>query len=106
MLLFLPKVSFAYCVQLRFGGVFLQKINDFILIFQPNHRNLLSGAVSSLTDNDGTIDPKNFATIRTTSIVQRQQKEHLQVHSEMVSFLNWYFVTKIVLTHCEKKLLF
>ena len=47
--------------------------------FQPNPRKLLSGAVSSLTDNDGTIDPKNFATIRTTSIVQRQQKEHLQV---------------------------
>ena len=47
--------------------------------FQPNPRKLLSGAASSLTDNDGTIDPKNFATIRTTSIVQRQQKEHLQV---------------------------
>jgi hypothetical protein len=28
--------------------------------------------------DDSTIDPKNFATIRTTSIVQRQQKEHLQ----------------------------
>ena len=36
------------------------------------------GAPSGLiTDNDGTIDPKNFATIRTTSIVQREQKEHL-----------------------------
>ena len=29
--------------------------------------------------DEATIDPKNFATIRTTSIVQRQQKEHLQV---------------------------
>jgi len=55
---------------------------------QPNHRNLLSGAVSSLTDNDGTIDPKNFATIRTTSIVQRQQKEHLQeeMHDQMSGY--------------------
>ena len=55
------------------------RIRNFPPFFQPNPRKLLSGAVSSLTDNDGTIDPKNFATIRTTSIVQRQQKEHLQV---------------------------
>ena len=34
-------------------------------------------ATPSIGD-DSTIDPKNFATIRTTSIVQRQQKEHLQ----------------------------
>jgi len=55
---------------------------------QPNPRKLLSGAVSSLTDNDGTIDPKNFATIRTTSIVQRQQKEHLQeeMHDQMSGY--------------------
>lgn len=53
-----------------------------------NPRKLLSGAASSLTDNDGTIDPKNFATIRTTSIVQRQQKEHLQeeMHDQMSGY--------------------
>ena len=32
--------------------------------------------------DEATIDPKNFATIRTTSIVQRQQKEHLQVEKK------------------------
>ena len=35
------------------------------------------------------IDPKNFATIRTTSIVQRQQKEHLQeteMHDQMSGY--------------------
>ena len=34
-------------------------------------------------------DPKNFATIRTTSIVQRQQKEHLQeteMHDQMSGY--------------------
>ena len=72
------------------------KLIFIYLIFQPNHRNLLSGAVSSLTDNDGTIDPKNFATIRTTSIVQRQQKEHLQVNSEMVSFLKSFLPLKCI----------
>lgn len=55
---------------------------------QPHPRKLLSGAASSLTDNDGTIDPKNFATIRTTSIVQRQQKEHL--HEEMHDQMSGY----------------
>jgi thousand and one amino acid protein kinase len=57
--------------------------------FQANpHKLLVSGAASSLTDNDGTIDPKNFATIRTTSIVQRQQKEHLQeeMHDQMSGY--------------------
>lgn len=50
---------------------------------------MLSGVGGlSLTDNDGTIDPKNFATIRTTSIVQRQQKEHLQeeMHDQMSGY--------------------
>ena len=35
------------------------------------------------------IDPKNFATIRTTSIVQRQQKDHLQdneMHDQMSGY--------------------
>jgi thousand and one amino acid protein kinase len=52
-------------------------------------RKMLSGVGGlSLTDNDGTIDPKNFATIRTTSIVQRQQKEHLQeeMHDQMSGY--------------------
>jgi len=35
--------------------------------------------VGAAMSDDLTIDPKNFATIRTTSIVQRQQKEHLHV---------------------------
>lgn len=53
---------------------------------QVNPRKMLTGA-ASLTD-DGTIDPKNFATIRTTSIVQRQQKEHLQeeMHDQMSGY--------------------
>ena len=47
------------------------------------------GAPSGLTtDNDGTIDPKNFATIRTTSIVQREQKEHL--HEDMHDQMSGY----------------
>ena len=35
------------------------------------------------------LDPKNFATIRTTSIVQRQQKDHLQdneMHDQMSGY--------------------
>ena len=53
-----------------------------------NRSKLMGQAASSLTDNDGTIDPKNFATIRTTSIVQRQQKEHLQedMHDQMSGY--------------------
>ena len=35
------------------------------------------------------VDPKNFATIRTTSIVQRQQKEHLQ-ETEMQDQMSGY----------------
>lgn len=44
-------------------------------------------AAASLAD-EPTIDPKNFATIRTTSIVQRQQKEHLQeeMHEQMSGY--------------------
>ena len=45
-------------------------------------------AASSLATSDGTIDPKNFSTIRTTSIVQRQHKEHLQ--EEMHDQLSGY----------------
>merc|ERR1719351_305089 len=43
---------------------------------------------SSSMDDDSGIDPKNFATIRTTSIVQRQQKEHLQeeMHEQMSGY--------------------
>ena len=45
-------------------------------------------AAASTVGDDGTIDPKNFATIRTTSIVQRQQKEHLQeeMHDQMSGY--------------------
>lgn len=59
-----------------------------ILKLQPNPRKLMPGPPSGLTDNDGTIDPKNFATIRTTSIVQREQKEHLQedMHDQMSGY--------------------
>lgn len=57
-------------------------------------QNLLSGAASSLQGaadgglDSGTMDAKNFATIRTTSIVQRQQKEHLQeeMHDQMSGY--------------------
>ena len=47
---------------------------------------MLSAAASAVEDS--TIDPKNFATIRTTSIVQRQQKEHLQeeMHDQMSGY--------------------
>jgi len=53
----------------------------------PNQLNSRSMAVSPSYD-EGTIDPKNFATIRTTSIVQRQQKEHLQeeMHEQMSGY--------------------
>jgi len=53
---------------------------------QVNPRKL---AVSpNFNPDDATIDPKNFATIRTTSIVQRQQKEHLQeeMHEQMSGY--------------------
>ena len=56
-----------------FIGAFTLNLN--IPHFQVNPRKML--ATPSISD-DSTIDPKNFATIRTTSIVQRQQKEHLQ----------------------------
>ena len=48
---------------------------------------MLSAAAAGIGD-DSTIDPKNFATIRTTSIVQRQQKEHLQeeMHDQMSGY--------------------
>ena len=51
---------------------------------QVNPRKML--ATPSMSD-DSTIDPKNFATIRTTSIVQRQQKEHLQeeMHDQVLA---------------------
>jgi len=57
---------------------------------QQNPRKLMPpGAPSGLTtDNYGTIDPKNFATIRTTSIVQREQKEHL--HEDMHDQMSGY----------------
>ncbi len=44
-------------------------------------------AAAALSD-EPTIDPKNFATIRTTSIVQRQHKEHL--HEEMHDQMSGY----------------
>jgi len=52
---------------------------------QVNPRKL---AVSPNYSNEEPIDPKNFATIRTTSIVQRQQKEHLQeeMHEQMSGY--------------------
>ncbi|XP_059090502.1 serine/threonine-protein kinase Tao-like [Tigriopus californicus] len=55
-------------------------------VSQVNPRKMLSAA-ASLAD-EPTIDPKNFATIRTTSIVQRQQKEHLQeeMHEQMSGY--------------------
>jgi len=44
---------------------------------------------SSVAGSDGTMDAKNFSTIRTTSIVQRQHKEHMQ-ESEMHDQLSGY----------------
>merc|ERR550519_2662713 len=43
---------------------------------------------TNFNPDEATIDPKNFATIRTTSIVQRQQKEHLQeeMHEQMSGY--------------------
>ena len=57
-----------------------------LFAFQVNPRKL---AVSpNFNPDEATIDPKNFATIRTTSIVQRQQKEHLQeeMHEQMSGY--------------------
>ena len=56
---------------------------------QVNPRKMFPGPMdSSSMDDDSGIDPKNFATIRTTSIVQRQQKEHLQeeMHEQMSGY--------------------
>jgi len=54
----------------------------------PNQVNPRKLAVSPSYEEGGTIDPHNFATIRTTSIVQRQQKEHLQeeMHEQMSGY--------------------
>lgn len=54
----------------------------------PNQVNSRKVVGSSPHYDEGTIDPKNFATIRTTSIVQRQQKEHLQeeMHEQMSGY--------------------
>jgi len=58
---------------------------------QPNSSRRMAAAAAGLAvaTDDGTIDPKNFATIRTTSIVQRQQKDHLQdneMHDQMSGY--------------------
>ena len=55
---------------------------------QVNPRKMFGPMDSSSMDDDAGIDPKNFATIRTTSIVQRQQKEHLQeeMHEQMSGY--------------------
>ena len=55
---------------------------------QVNPRKMFGPMDSSSMDEDAGIDPKNFATIRTTSIVQRQQKEHLQeeMHEQMSGY--------------------
>jgi len=58
---------------------------------QPNSRGRMAAAAAGLAvaTDDGTIDPKNFATIRTTSIVQRQQKDHLhdnEMHDQMSGY--------------------
>ncbi len=55
---------------------------------QVNPRKMLSAAANLVSDEQQTLDPKNFATIRTTSIVQRQQKEHL--HEEMHDQMSGY----------------
>ena len=54
---------------------------------QVNPRKMFN-PMDSAMDDDAGIDPKNFATIRTTSIVQRQQKEHLQeeMHEQMSGY--------------------
>merc|ERR1712038_660416 len=57
----------------------------------PNSSRRMAAAAAGLAvaTDDGTIDPKNFATIRTTSIVQRQQKDHLQdneMHDQMSGY--------------------
>merc|ERR1712223_297227 len=54
-----------------------------------SRRMAAAAAGLSVATDDGTIDPKNFATIRTTSIVQRQQKDHLQdneMHDQMSGY--------------------
>ena len=80
---FHPIVRSAHQIRQNIG-----LIMPLILQLQPNPRKLMPGPPSGLTDNDGTIDPKNFATIRTTSIVQREQKEHLQedMHDQMSGY--------------------
>merc|ERR1711899_415616 len=57
----------------------------------PNSSRRMAAAAAGLAvaTDDGTIDPKNFATIRTTSIVQRQQKDHGQdneMHDQMSGY--------------------
>ena len=48
----------------------------------------MMSAAASMAADEPTLDPKNFATIRTTSIVQRQQKEHMQeeMHEQMSGY--------------------
>eukprot|EP00096_Caligus_rogercresseyi_P008252 TRINITY_DN2677_c0_g1_i2.p1 TRINITY_DN2677_c0_g1~~TRINITY_DN2677_c0_g1_i2.p1 ORF type:complete len:785 (-),score=287.16 TRINITY_DN2677_c0_g1_i2:180-2534(-) len=63
-----------------------EKFNPQKLLSSPGGD--LAGDLSGACEDDSTLDPKNFATIRTTSIVQRQQKEHLQeeMHEQMSGY--------------------
>merc|ERR1719490_171490 len=67
-----------------------QLLRNSAKLSNPNSRGRIAAAAAGLAvaTDDGTIDPKNFATIRTTSIVQRQQKEHLQeeMHEQMSGY--------------------
>lgn len=68
-----------------------QLLRNSAKLSNPNSRGRIAAAAAGLAvaTDDGTIDPKNFATIRTTSIVQRQQKDHLQdneMHDQMSGY--------------------
>ena len=65
------------CLEIAYKKYVNSKVNPRKLAVSPN-----------FNPDEATIDPKNFATIRTTSIVQRQQKEHLQeeMHEQMSGY--------------------
>lgn len=47
-----------------------------------------AAAVYAATSSNSEHGPNNFATIRTTSIVTKQQKEHMQVRNLLQSLTN------------------
>lgn len=84
------------------------KIKNFISIVLPvliggdtenssrKHRSNVNHAAAAIMADHGT---NNFATIRTTSIVTKQQKEHMQVSRclDIYKIFVWFFISLVII---------